>query len=377
MKFLGLDVIAVLLTASLLSCSSALAAEAPASPVPAHVINNQATRIIGLAVENLDGEKLGRIRNLIIAVPSGEVKYVIVASGGILGVEARLKVVPAEAISLATAKKRTASLDISLRQWKAAPQFKPKAMVQLAESNRMAQVATFYTLSATRPRSQGNQPSAVQKFKQMLRKEFPAKSELRLVTEITGRRVVAANQELIGDVYDLLLDLEGGKPTFAIVSALRQTRKDYTFAAPLSSVKMVSETQFVLNTSLAALEQARGFNELVWASPEPGFTYRYNVLAADNTGWNARDRKAASLTPPKQSENERDFQITRTLRQSLMRDDGLTLTAKNVKIITINGRVTLRGPVKHAGEKAAIEKKAEEIAGNGKVDNQLVVEQSP
>jgi osmotically-inducible protein OsmY len=60
-----------------------------------------------------------------------------------------------------------------------------------------------------------------------------------------------------------------------------------------------------------------------------------------------------------------------------MRDDGLTLTAKNVKIITINGRVTLRGPVKHAGEKAAIEKKAEEIAGNGKVDNQLVVEQSP
>jgi osmotically-inducible protein OsmY len=45
----------------------------------------------------------------------------------------------------------------------------------------------------------------------------------------------------------------------------------------------------------------------------------------------------------------------------------------NVKILTIDGRVTLRGPVYTAEEKRLIGEIAEWIAGSGNVDNQLEV----
>ena len=56
-----------------------------------------------------------------------------------------------------------------------------------------------------------------------------------------------------------------------------------------------------------------------------------------------------------------------------MADEALSTTAKNVKIITINGVVTLRGPVKNPQEKGMIEAKAQQIAGVDKVDSQLEI----
>jgi osmotically-inducible protein OsmY len=56
-----------------------------------------------------------------------------------------------------------------------------------------------------------------------------------------------------------------------------------------------------------------------------------------------------------------------------MRDKSLSFTAKNVKIITINGKVTLRGPVKTEAERTAIEAAARGVAGGEQVDSQLEV----
>ena len=55
-----------------------------------------------------------------------------------------------------------------------------------------------------------------------------------------------------------------------------------------------------------------------------------------------------------------------------MADEALSTTAKNIKIITVNGTVTLRGPVATADERLSIVEKANTIA-NGRVDNQLEV----
>jgi len=56
-----------------------------------------------------------------------------------------------------------------------------------------------------------------------------------------------------------------------------------------------------------------------------------------------------------------------------MKDDSLSFTAKNVKIITVDGKVTLRGPVKSEAERSAIEAAARRVAGAAQVDNQLEV----
>lgn len=94
---------------------------------------------------------------------------------------------------------------------------------------------------------------------------------------------------------------------------------------------------------------------------------------ADDTGKNVRDRDGETLTPGDQSNKKEDVDMTAKIRKAVVADDSLSTTAQNVKIITIDGQVTLRGPVKSDEEKAKIAAKAEEIAGVGKVTNQLEV----
>lgn len=86
-----------------------------------------------------------------------------------------------------------------------------------------------------------------------------------------------------------------------------------------------------------------------------------------------RDRDDQNKTTGDQSENEADRTITQNIRRAVTADDSLSTNAKNVKIITNNGMVTLRGPVKSEKEKAEIEAKAKQVAGVKSVDNQLEV----
>lgn len=94
---------------------------------------------------------------------------------------------------------------------------------------------------------------------------------------------------------------------------------------------------------------------------------------ADNTERNVRDRDSNTKTPMNQSESEADRTITQRIRQALMADDSLSTNAKNVKIITIGGVVTLRGPVGSSQEKDIVARKAKDVAGVSQVDNQLEV----
>jgi hyperosmotically inducible periplasmic protein len=94
---------------------------------------------------------------------------------------------------------------------------------------------------------------------------------------------------------------------------------------------------------------------------------------ADDTGRNARDSDGTTLTADEQSNSKGDVEITRQIRQAIVKDDSLSTSAHNVKIITNGGVVTLRGPVASAEEKTMVAKKAATINGVDKVDNQLEV----
>jgi osmotically-inducible protein OsmY len=96
-------------------------------------------------------------------------------------------------------------------------------------------------------------------------------------------------------------------------------------------------------------------------------------VAADNTAKNERDRNDATKTAGDQSENEADRKITQEVRKSIVADDKLSTSAQNVKIITNDGKVTLRGPVKSEEEKKAVESKAKQVAGVKNVENQLEI----
>jgi hyperosmotically inducible protein len=97
---------------------------------------------------------------------------------------------------------------------------------------------------------------------------------------------------------------------------------------------------------------------------------------ADNTARNANNSTLAQ-TPAAQGENATDLQISAAIRMAVVDDKTLSVNAHNVKIITANGVVTLRGPVKSEEEKRKIEATAKQVAGVTRVDNLLEVEKNP
>ena len=79
------------------------------------------------------------------------------------------------------------------------------------------------------------------------------------------------------------------------------------------------------------------------------------------------------MTAGQQSNAKADVELTRRIRRAVIGDQSLSMTAHNVKLISANGAVTLRGPVNSEQERTSIGKKAQAIAGPDKVDNQLEV----
>ncbi|MEX2301873.1 MAG: BON domain-containing protein [Bryobacterales bacterium] len=84
---------------------------------------------------------------------------------------------------------------------------------------------------------------------------------------------------------------------------------------------------------------------------------RTRGLTADDQGLSAADRKT-----------------TQSIRKALTVDEALSVYAKNVKIITRDGKVTLRGPVRTAEERESIAFRAIAIAGEGNVTNEITVD---
>jgi len=105
----------------------------------------------------------------------------------------------------------------------------------------------------------------------------------------------------------------------------------------------------------------------------PGETKTVKVVAPDNTAVNQRDARANTKTPIDQKENQADIDVTAKIRQQVLDVKDLSIDARNAKIITADGNVTLRGPVKSDEERKTLERIAVAVAGEGKVDNQLEV----
>ncbi len=93
--------------------------------------------------------------------------------------------------------------------------------------------------------------------------------------------------------------------------------------------------------------------------------------ALENTELNVRDQNNATLTPEDQKETEGDIKITTDIRQAVIRDKSLSINAQNIKIITRNAVVTLRGSVETKNESQKIHDIAVQTPGVLKVDNQL------
>jgi hyperosmotically inducible protein len=95
--------------------------------------------------------------------------------------------------------------------------------------------------------------------------------------------------------------------------------------------------------------------------------------APDNTKTNQGDANKGATTADQQKMNPADRATTKQIRSAIMDDKSLSTYAHNIKIITRDGKVTLKGPVRSADEKTAVGEKATQVAGAGNVTNHLTI----
>ena len=152
---------------------------------------------------------------------------------------------------------------------------------------------------------------------------------------------------------------------FPIQPVLNSTKHETLHEVIMKHLITIAGAVLPLCVFLAACNDSRSTR----TEPE-----RSATVTPDNTTTNARNRSDATLTPGDQGETSADREVTQKIRKALVIDaSGYSTTAKNIKIMTVNGKVTLRGPVQSDAEKMGIVAIARNVAGEGNVDDQLEV----
>jgi len=317
----------------------------------------KASELIGMEVQNLQNEKLGKVDELAVDIQSGRIVQVIVSLGGLLGIGNKTVAVTPRAFTLDETHK-VLRLEADKEKLKGAPTFE---MSKWDESK-------WDEYGETRPAS-------------------TALGRVEKASKLIGMTVKNRQDEKLGSVENLMADLAAGRIVQVIVSSGGFLGiGDALSAVPPTAFRYEKSQEILhLDTTKEALTQAPHFKSTEWPNfSDPvyvGDVYRayrtepyFSTNAApDNTARNVRDRQSDRLTPFDQGSSQADVDTTRRIRKEILDQKNLSVNARNVKIITANGRVTLRGPVNSDEEKRLLAEIAERIAQRENVDNQMEV----
>jgi len=217
-------------------------------------------------------------------------------------------------------------------------------------------------------------------------------SRSSMASDIIGMEVRNQQDEKLGSIKDLIVDLRSGKANYAILSTGGLLGLgDRLVAIPVSQLKRLQdENQLVLNIDKERLNNAPQFDENAFASNSTtwdreiqkfhtsktsssksyGSKESKRDYSLEPTGKSSSERSSSSMP----SENKSDSSIAQDVKKKLNDDSSLSKGARDVDVDVKNGVVTLRGTVASESEKNAIAAKVGQCCGGAhKVINQLEV----
>jgi len=366
----------------------------------------KASDIIGMTVQNKQGEKLGKVKDLAVDVESGRIVQVILSTGGFAGIDSTLTSVPPEALH-ADAFRKVLCLDADTGKLKDAPRFAMSKWAECSDSNHLSAVYSYY---GEEPglrfiQSENAEPSTVSTrnadgtwAKDATSCEsqcmIPSSrlSKAHRASKLIGETVKNPQNEKLGTVKNILLDLPSGRIVAVIISSGGFLGINGELSAVPPAALQCTKDRNVLQLEAAkdTFANAPHFKANQWPDfAQPANTaevYRdynvqpyfasYKTTEPDNTTLNVRDRNDQTLTPLNQGNSQSDVSTTARIRKEIIASKDMSVDARNVKIITVDGQVTLRGPVDTADEKSLINDIAINIARLENVHNQIEVKQS-
>ncbi len=339
----------------------------------------RASVLTGMHVENYDGIKLGKVNDIAVDLETGRIVEVVLSTGGFAGVGEMMVPIPPGALHHDVTNK-VLHLKADKEKLTAAPRYGMSNWADLGQSNRLAEVYRYH----------GQEPYFAAVYQPNLGPDPSARlGYVQRATKLMGVEVKNVQSDKLGEVEDLVVDLPAGRVISVVVSSggFLGFREELS-AVPSAAFQFNSENKHpVLDASKESLSKAPHFKSSEWpdfSEPsyasgvyrafqvEPYFTTNRTAEGGETARVN-RDLAQKSLTPLDQGNSQADIDTTAQIRKGIMAGKEMSVNARNVKIITNKGQVTLRGPVDSAEEKRLIGVIAIDIAQVGNVDNQLVV----
>ena len=205
-------------------------------------------------------------------------------------------------------------------------------------------------------------------------------------SQVIGTNLKNAANETIGEVEDLVLDMKKGEILAVVISSGGFLGiADHLSSIPVTALRYdTNEKAFKTDLTKEELGKAPHFNKSNWPNYDDPTTagklraYRDaiggDVSAPDNTAQNEEELKREAIDPTNQGNSDQDLETTRKIRSEIV-DQDLSFSTKNIKIITKDGNVTLKGVVKNHAEHEVVLKIAGKHADKSKITDELKMDE--
>lgn len=305
------------------------------------IVNSK--KLNGVEVRNPAGEKLGKVQEMAIDLEAGRVVEVVLALGGVLGIGEKLVAIPPAALTFDREGKLR--LDTDREHLKSSEEFDDSnwaqnfVPAQVSRAYRDYGVETYF-LDPSKP--QGAVHPSAERI-----------GHVERAGKLIGFTIKNRQGETVGKVDDLAIDLAAGRVSQVIVSGgLLGADKGLSF----------------LPTALFRYNRDR--SELELDAEKQSLTWTPRNESAVETGGATRD---ALKSAPLETGRGVDMALTGKIRSVIDQAEGLSVNARNISVISRNGRVTLSGAVETDRERAALGQLASRYVVPENIDNRLNV----
>jgi uncharacterized protein YrrD len=385
------------------------------------------TEMNGADVRNPEKEKLGDVKDAVVDLSRSRILFVIVSVGGFLGIGDKWVALPPGSLTW-TEDQKTLLLNADKASLRAAPGFQKNRWPDLSDAGYGRKVYASHgqekAWNMMTPRGEEvvvRSGDRIDEAAGALREHEGARpknnqgsvSENPRVTSgvsrlnaaragnLLGLMVKSAEDENLGEIKDLVLELSSGEIIYAVVGSGGVLGLGDRAVPVPPSLLIPKENFLVLNVAKERFQKAPGLDRNHWPlnAEDPTILEAYRYYGAPPL-WSRRPTQAPEIResagaelpelppPPEasatrargdlptasdQRSNDGDFDVARKIRKAVTATPHLSIRAKNIKIICAGGRVTLRGSVKNPEEKKIVETIARNQEGVVELDSELFV----
>jgi sporulation protein YlmC with PRC-barrel domain len=339
--------------------------------------------ILGSTIKDPQDQKAGTIKDLAIDLENGRIVEVVVASGGFLGLKEKLVAVIPDNFTVGVDGK-TLHVTMDKQRLEGAPAIDISKWQETMEQPRVEQVYQYYSVTPyfLVPEHHSHAADA---------STFHHMGQLVRVSQLIGMETVNNQDQKLGKVANVIVDLPADRAVEVMIKTGRFLGvPDEVSAVPPQALHFdASLNSLTLDTTRETLESAPHFPDRAWPlidRDQATAVYQtYHVVpyflpvgrgsSAQIVPPDLNSQNLASV-PLNQGTSQADLEITAKIQKAILDADALSVDARNVKVVTVNGHVTLRGMVDNMEEKRLVGQIASGIVPEADVDNELGVKET-